>query len=233
VNPSVLVVEDEENIRDLVSYTLLREGYQVTAVSSGEEAMASVMRSRPALILLDVMLPGVDGLHVCRRLRHTVGPSAMAIVMLTAKGEDGDVVAGLNAGANDYITKPFSRNVLLARVRAALRNIGAGDRDSADASGDPPPVRIHNIAIDPRRHVVLVDDRPVDLSATEFRLLQSLSKKPGWVLTRGQILEAVRGDGYAATARAVDVQVLGLRKKLGSAGKYVETVRGVGYRLKE
>ena len=239
VNPSVLVVEDEDAIRELLGHTLREEGYQVTAVASGEEAMASVLRSPPALVLLDIMLPGLDGVQVCRRLRQTAGASAMAIVMLTAKGEDDDVVAGLNAGANDYMTKPFRRKVLLARVRAALRNSGAlrnsaaPDREASDDRGDAPLVRVHNIAIDPARHLVAVDGRPVDLSATEFRLLQILAKKPGWVLTREQILEAVRGDCYAATARAVDVQILGLRKKLGSAGKYVETVRGVGYRLKE
>ncbi len=153
--------------------------------------------------------------------------------MLTAKGEEADVVAGLNAGANDYITKPFSRNVLIARVRAALRNAGS----SADAAAPPPEsdgiLKIHNLVIHPGKHLVLVNERPVELTATEFRVLEALARKPGWVFTRQQILDAVHGDMYAATDRAVDVQIVGLRRKLGPAGKYIQTVRGVGYRFKE
>jgi two-component system phosphate regulon response regulator PhoB len=136
-------------------------------------------------------------------------------------------------GANDYITKPFSRNVLIARVRAVLRNMTPRADAGASPSDSEAMIKIHNMVIHPGRHVVLVDGRPVDLSATEFRVLMVLSRKPGWVYTREQILDAVHGDSYAITNRAVDVQILGLRRRLGTAGEYIETVRGVGYRLKE
>lgn len=233
VNKSVLVVEDEEDIRKLVSYTLLKEGYRVADVASGEEALSSIESQPPDLVLLDLMLPGVDGLTICRRLRSDPRTAGMAIVMLTAKGEEADVVAGLNAGANDYITKPFSRNVLIARVRAALRNMTSSTGIAPEADESEGIVKIHSLIIHPGKHLVLVDDKPVELSATEFRLLQGLARRPGWVFTRQQILDSVHGDTYAATDRAVDVQIVGLRKKLGAAGRYIETVRGVGYRFKE
>ncbi len=230
---SVLVVEDEEDIRKLVSYTLAREGYRVTDVASGEEALSSAESQPPDLVLLDLMLPGVDGLTVCRRLRDRRPTADTAIVMLTAKGEEADVVAGLNAGANDYITKPFSRNVLIARVRAALRNMSPGIESAPEPVEADGILKIHNLVVHSGKHRVLVDEKPIELSATEFRVLQTLARKPGWVFTRQQILDAVHGEIYAVTDRAVDVQIVGLRKKLGAAGSYIETVRGVGYRFKE
>ncbi len=233
VRNSVLVVEDEEDIRSLVSYTLRKEGYQVADVASGEEALASAESRPPDLVLLDLMLPGVDGLTVCRRLRSRPPTAGTAIVMLTAKGEEADIVAGLNAGANDYITKPFSRNVLIARVRAALRNTYSDAGTVREPEVSEGVLRIHNLVIHPGKHLVLVDDQPIELSATEFRVLRALARKPGWVFTRQQILEEVHGDICAVTDRAVDVQIVGLRKRLGPAGRYVETVRGVGYRFKE
>jgi len=152
--------------------------------------------------------------------------------MLTAKGEEGDIVTGLNMGANDYITKPFSRNVLLARMRAVLRHVGLHTQSEEEADGGA-EVRIHNLVIHPGRHQVLVDGQSVELSATEFRLLYALARKPGWVFTRDRILDAVHGDNYVITERAVDVHIVSLRRKLGAAGRYIETVRGVGYRFKE
>ncbi|MGO8752765.1 MAG: response regulator transcription factor [Thermoguttaceae bacterium] len=233
VKRSVLVVEDEEDIRELVSYTLLKEGYQVVTVGSGEDALAIAEAQPPDLILLDLMLPGIDGMVVCQRLRAGTKNAKTPIVMLTAKSEERDIVAGLTIGANDYIAKPFSREVLMARVRAALRNstVPPGSHEQA---GDPEDsIRIHTLMIHVGRHAVLVEGRPVDLSATEFRVLHFLAKRPGWVFTREQILDAVHGDNYAITPRAIDVQIVGLRRKLAEAGKYIETVRGVGYRLKE
>jgi two-component system alkaline phosphatase synthesis response regulator PhoP len=232
VKRSILVVEDEEDIRELVSYTLLKEGYQVASVASGEEALSIAAAKPPDLIVLDLMLPGLDGVTVCQRLRADPKTAGTAIVMLTARGEEADIVGGLNMGADDYITKPFSRNVLLARIRAVLRNTGLrrdGDEGRKDAEGS---IQIHNMVIHPGRHAVLVDDELVELSATEFRLLHFLARKPGWVFSREQILDAVHGDNYAVTARAVDVQIVGLRRRLGAAGRHIETVRGVGYRLK-
>ena len=234
IKQSVLVVEDEEDIRELVSYNLLKEGYQVAGVASGEDALASVESKPPDLILLDLMLPGLDGLSVCRKLKANPQTGTTPVIMLTAKGEEADIVAGLNMGADDYITKPFSPKVLLARVRAVLRRV-ADEHGSADEDADDEDeaTEIHDLMIHPGRHEVLVGGEPVELTATEFKLLHLLVQRPGWVFTRQQILDGVHGDNYAITERAVDVQVVGLRRKLGEAGVYLETVRGVGYRFKE
>ncbi|MCE5269368.1 MAG: response regulator transcription factor [Planctomycetaceae bacterium] len=231
---SVLVVEDDEDIRELVSYNLLKEGYQVASVASGEDALQAVAAKPPDLVLLDLMLPGLDGLTVCRRLKSDPATQHFPVIMLTAKGEEADVVTGLNLGADDYITKPFSPKVLLARIQAVFRR-AAGAALPADIDDDQPPevTESHGLKIHAGRHEVSINGAPVDLTATEFKLLHFLAQRPGWVFTRQQILDAVRGDIYAATDRAVDVQVVGLRRKLGPAGTYIETVRGVGYRFKE
>lgn len=227
--PSVLVVEDEDDIRELVSYNLTREGYQVTGVASGEEALRVIDAQCPDLVLLDIMLPGIDGLQVCRKLKSGANGEAVRIIMLTAKGEESDVVSGLNLGADDYITKPFSPRVLLARVRAVLRRLAEED----DEEDGGKTLQLHNLCIHTGRHEVLVEGEAVDLTSTEFRVLQFLVRRPGWVFTRQQILDGIHGGSYAITDRAVDVQIVGLRKKLGNAGKYIETVRGVGYRFKD
>jgi len=230
---SILVVEDERNIRELVSYNLLKEGYQVAGVATGEQALASIAAGLPDLILLDLMLPGVDGLTVCKKLKESEETQSIPIVMLTAKGEESDVVAGLNLGADDYITKPFSPKVLIARIAAVLRRAAnEAVEDNGDSTGLK-PLEIHDLSIHPGRHEVLLQGAPIDLTSTEFNVLMFLAKKPGWVFTREQILDGVHGENYAITDRAVDVQIVGLRKKLGDAGKYIETVRGVGYRFRE
>jgi two-component system phosphate regulon response regulator PhoB len=233
VKQSVLVVEDEEDIRELISYNLLKEGYQVAGVASGEDALKAIEVKAPDLILLDIMLPGLDGLKVCRSLKSNPMFDAIPIIMLTAKGEEPDIVAGLNMGADDYITKPFSPKVLLARMQAVLRRAEAG-RDAFDEDEEEcETVERRDLVIHLGRHEVSVCGEAVDLTATEFKLLHFLSQRPGWVFTRQQILDGVHGDNYAITDRAVDVQIVGLRRKLGSAGAYIETVRGVGYRFKE
>ena len=232
VRQSVLVVEDEEDIRELVSYNLLKEGYQVAGVASGEDALTAVADKTPDLVLLDIMLPGLDGLSVCRRLKGDPRFASIPIIMLTAKGEEPDVVSGLNMGADDYVTKPFSPKVLLARVQAVLRRAeSATDQPAEDQSLEV--VETGELTIHLGRHEVSVAGQPVDLTATEFKLLHFLAKRPGWVFTRQQILDGVHGDNYAITDRAVDVQIVGLRRKLGGAGASIETVRGVGYRFKE
>ena len=235
IKQSVLVVEDEEDIRELVSYNLLKEGYQVAGVASGEEALAAIESKPPDLVLLDLMLPGLDGLSVCRKLKGSPQTETTPVIMLTAKGEEADIVAGLNMGADDYVTKPFSPKVLLARIRAVLRRAAEEQQPEADYEDveDEEAIEIHDLMIHPGRHEVLVRGKPVELTATEFKLLYLLVQRPGWVFTRQQILDGVHGDNYAITERAVDVQVVGLRRKLGSAGGYLETVRGVGYRFKE
>ena len=236
IKQSVLVVEDEEDIRELVSYNLLKEGYQVAGVASGEDALAAIASKPPDLVLLDLMLPGLDGLSVCRKLKADPQTDSIPVVLLTAKGEEADIVVGLNMGADDYITKPFSPKVLLARLRAVLRRAGTQPGSSAEeeeAEEGAEIVEIRDLMIHPGRHEVFVRGGPVELTATEFKLLHFLAQRPGWVFTRQQILDGVHGDNYAITDRAVDVQVVGLRKKLGAAGSYIETVRGVGYRFKE
>jgi len=223
---SILAVEDDEDILELLRYNLAKEGYRVTAVTTGEEGLRLAHSTTPDLILLDLMLPGVDGLEVCRSLKMDAKTRLAPIIMLTAKGEEADIVTGLELGAEDYITKPFSTRVLLARVRTVLR------RRRTAPPGEDTVLKILDLVIDPGRHEVLVQGQPVDLTATEFRLLHLLARRPGWVLTRAHIVEGIHGDDYPVTDRAVDVKIVALRKKLGPAAQYVETVRGVGYRFK-
>ena len=226
-NENILVVEDEEDILELLRYNLTKEGFRVTGVTSGEEALRTAKTLLPDLVLLDLMLPGVDGLEICRLLKQDDKTRHVPVVMVTAKGEEADIVTGLELGADDYITKPFSPRVLLARLRSVLR------RRTRSVPGEADPVSIHGIFIHPGRHEVAVDGQVVDLTATEFRLLHLLARRPGWVFTRSQIVQEVHGDDYPVSDRSVDVQVVGLRKKLGPAGQFVDTVRGVGYRLRE
>ena len=224
----ILAIEDEEDILALVHYNLAKEGFKVTCAASGEEGLQAARRGRPDLILLDLMLPGLDGLEVCRALRRHDETASVPIVMLTAKGEEADIIAGLELGADDYVTKPFSPRVLISRLRAVLRRQARGAEPEAAA-----PLQFENLVIHPGRNEVLVQGEPVELTFTEFRVLHFLASRPGWVFTRYQIVNAVRGDDYAVTDRAVDVQIVGLRKKLGACGRYIETVRGVGYRFKD
>jgi two-component system alkaline phosphatase synthesis response regulator PhoP len=177
--------------------------------------------------LLDLMLPGVDGLEVCKTLKRDAKTEHIPIIMMTAKGEESDVVAGLELGADDYITKPFSPKVLIARVRAVLR------RKTRETTDETATVKVHELMIHPGRHEVLVKNKPVPLTLTEFRILHLLARRPGWAFTRYQIVEGIQGDPRTVTDRSVDVQIVGLRKKLGAAGQWIETVRGVGYRFKE
>ncbi len=223
----ILVVEDEEDILALVHYNLAKEGYEVVCVTSGEDGIDAARERSPDVIVLDLMLPGIDGLEVCRTLKRGEKTRRIPILMLTARGEEADIVTGLELGADDYVTKPFSPRVLVSRIRAVLRRFSEGLEDNESAV-----LRFEDLLIHPGRNEVLVRDRPVDLTYTEFHVLHYLASRLGWVFTRDQIVSAVRGDGYAVTDRAVDVQIVGLRKKLGPCGKYVETVRGVGYRFR-
>ena len=223
---TILVVDDEEDIRELVALNLDREGYKVLTCETGEQALAVARSKTPDLVVLDLMLPGIDGLEVCKRLKADPGLRHIPVVMLTAKGEESDIVAGLELGADDYITKPFSGKVLVARVRRLLRKV-------SEAADEKSLVKIHGLVIDPGRHEVTLDDKPVSLTLTEFNILHTLARRPGLVFTRYQIVDAIHGDDYLVTDRAVDVQIVALRRKLGSCGKLIETVRGVGYRFKD
>jgi two-component system phosphate regulon response regulator PhoB len=223
----ILVVDDEEDILELVRFHLAREGYQLTLAATGEEALKKAKLETFDLVVLDLMLPGLDGLEVAKALKADARTKGVPVVMLTAKSEDADVVTGLEIGADDYIAKPFSPRVLTARVKAVLR------RRSKAALDDTKVITIHELEIHPGRRAVLAGGKALELTYTEFQLLTVLARRPGWVFTRSQIVDSVRGSDYPVTDRSVDVQVVGLRKKLGAYGKYIETVRGVGYRFKE
>jgi two-component system phosphate regulon response regulator PhoB len=221
----ILVIEDEEDIQELLAYNLTREGYRVICYESGEEGLEITKTESPDLIVLDLMLPGMEGLEVCRQLKADVQTRRIPVIILTARGEEEDIIAGFEAGADDYVTKPFSPRVLSARVGANLRRkaILAPETDTV--------LRYYELTIHPGRHAVKVMDEPVNLTHTEFRILHYLMSRPGWVFTRNQIVRAVHGEDYPVTGRSVDVQIAALRKKLGAAGAHIQTVRGVGYKL--
>jgi two-component system phosphate regulon response regulator PhoB len=226
VKERILVVEDEEDILELVNYNLTKEGYRAECVTSGEDALRKVKERIYNLIVLDLMLPGVDGLEVCKILKNDSQTAHIPIIMLTAKSEESDIVLGLEFGADDYITKPFSPRVLIARIRAALR------RKKKEEQEDVSVMTIDDLQIHPTRYEVFVKGQEVKLTTTEFGILVCLARRPGWVFTRYQIIDAVKGEDYIVTDRAVDVQIVSLRKKLGPLGHLIETVRGVGYRFK-
>jgi two-component system alkaline phosphatase synthesis response regulator PhoP len=221
---TIFVVDDEEDIRELVALNLGREGYKVIGLETGEQALKLARSQPPDLIVLDLMLPGMDGLEVCRTIKGDPHTQQIPIVMLTAKGEEADIVTGLELGADDYMTKPFSGKVLVARVRRILRR-------KTEEADEEEVTRIHGLTIDPARHEVLVKDKAVELTPTEFNILRTLALRPGRVFTRYQIVDSIHGDNYLVTDRAIDVQIVSLRKKLGPCAKYIETVRGVGYRF--
>ncbi len=226
-NEKIVVIDDEENILELVSYNLTRDGYAVTGVTTGEDALKKVRTIRPDLVVLDLMLPGMDGFEVCKILKNDPKTAHIPVIMLTAKGEEADIVTGLELGADDYIVKPFSPKVLIARVRAVLR------RKATEPIGESDVIQMKDLVIHPGRREVLMKGKPVSLTSTEFRMLHYLARRPGWVFTRQQIIDTARGDEYPVTDRSVDVHIVGLRKKLGALGELIETVRGVGYRFKE
>lgn len=221
----VLVVDDEPDLLELVHYNLTKAGYDVACVMSGAEALSHARMHTPDLILLDVLLPDVDGLEVCQALRRNPQTGTIPIVMLTARSEDADIVAGLEIGADDYLTKPFSPRVLLARIKAVLR------RQQTDARAEATVV-YDDVVIHPGRYEVRAGEQLVQLTPTEFHILHFLARRPGWVFTRYQIVDAVRGEDAEVTERSVDVHVAAIRRKLGPYRDLVETLRGVGYRFK-
>jgi DNA-binding response OmpR family regulator len=218
---SILVVDDERNIVELVRLYLEKEGFSVTSAADGEQALVQYERTSPDLVVLDLMLPKLDGFEVCRELRRR---GDVPILMLTARSEDVDAIVGLELGADDYVTKPFNPRALVARVKAILR------RTDATAKGGR-PISVGNLRIDPRRREAYVDERRLDLRAREFDLLAALARDPGVVLSRDSLLEDVWGTDFPGETRTVDVHVAAVRKKLGDDGPQVETVRGIGYRL--
>jgi two-component system phosphate regulon response regulator PhoB len=224
---TVLVVDDEKDLVELISYDLKRNGYDVLAAYDGNAALDLAMRELPDLIVLDLMLPGIDGTEVARRLKGDSRTAGVPIIMLTAKAEETDVVVGLTLGADDYVTKPFSKKILLARVNTVLR------RSEPAAAAEGTVLRAGPLSIDTSKHEVLVDGEPVRLTLTEFKLLAALVAARGRVLTRDQLMDKAMGTDVFVTDRAIDVHITAIRKKLGPANWLVHTVRGVGYRLQE
>jgi two-component system phosphate regulon response regulator PhoB len=238
---TILVIEDDPEIRELLSFSLGKEGWTVVAAEDGEGGLAKLPSANPDCVVLDIMLPGMDGLEVLKALKAEPARKRLPVIMTTAKGEEADVVAGLELGAEDYVVKPYSPRVLVARIRAALRrSYESQDRPSGgDAKGTggraagEAALAVGDIRLDPAKHEVRVEGRKVELSATEFAILELLIRNPGWVFSRSRIIDSVKGRDYPVTDRAVDVQILSLRRKLGERGEDIETVRGVGYRLKD
>jgi len=223
----VLIVEDEEDIARLIQLHLTREGFETRVAGSGRAAIEAMEEKRPAMVLLDIMLPDLDGLEVCRRMKSDAALGRVPIVMVTARGEESEIVEGLELGADDYVTKPFSPRVLMARVRAVFR------RRREEESGRRFVVCEGALVIDDDRHKVWVDGEHIDLTVTQYGILRFLAQQPGFVRTRRQIVGSVWGQGAVLSSRAVDVHVAALRQRLGERGNVIETIRGVGYRLTE
>ena len=222
----ITIIEDEEDIRHLLFYNLEKEGYSVSGYESGEDGLAGVRENMPDLVLLDLMLPGIDGMEVCRKLKQDATTRDIPVIIISAKGEETDIISGLELGADDYLSKPFSTKILLARIRTVLRRVALSLPDKEDI------IEVDDLLMDPKKFTATLAGETIELTAGDFRLLHFLASHRGWVFTRYQIVDAVRGEGYVVTERAIDVQVAGLRKKLGDYGSYIETVRGVGYRFR-
>ena len=222
---TLLVIEDDPDIVELLRYNLEREGFRVLVATDGEHGLADAARHQPDLVLLDLMLPGLDGLEVCRRLRAQDGTRGIPVLVLTAKGEEADIVVGLEMGADDYLTKPFSPRELLARVRALLRRAQRTDDEPGKTR-----IEMHGLVLDVTRHEVLNQGSPVPLTRAEFRLLWTLAQRPGRVYSRNELVDEITAGEALIVDRNVDVHISALRKKLGEAGKLIATVRGVGYK---
>jgi two-component system phosphate regulon response regulator PhoB len=224
--PRILIVEDETSLTEVLTYNFQREGYEVLISHDGREGLRKAQNLLPDLIILDLMLPGMSGLDVCRELRATPSTTAIPVIMLTAKSEETDQVVGFAMGADDYVTKPFSVKVLLHRIKVLLRR-GSAPEASAEI------IEVGGIRIDKRSHRVSLNDVPLQLTPTEFRLLETLIRQPGRAFSRHDLMESAIGDSAIVLERTIDVHIKSLRRKLGEDGQRIETVRGVGYRFRE
>ena len=229
----ILIVEDESDIADLIRFHVEHEGFTSEIAPTGRAAIEAVERAAPALIVLDLMLPDVGGLEICSRVRNAEKTRDVPVLILSAKGEDGDIVAGLELGADDYVVKPFSPQVLMARVRTLLRRRHNNKGTVSASSQNRIALFDEKLVIDTDRHEVIVENKTLSLTTTEFGILRYLAQSPGFVRTRDRILAAVRGDEVVLTRRTVDVHVTALRRKLGGLGSRIQTVRGVGYRFSD
>ncbi|MDR2186162.1 MAG: response regulator transcription factor [Treponema sp.] len=227
---SILIIEDDPEIQELLALAFAPEGWKLLAAQSGEEGLTLLREKAPDCILLDIMLPGMDGLRVLKKIKADPAAGKIPVIMTTAKSEDPDIIAGLELGADDYVVKPYSPRVLIARIRTALRRQEEkAEEETAEVRGI---LRQGKLSLDDARHEVLYDGNRLDLSATEFSLLKHFLSNPDRVFSRTKIIAAIHGSDYPVTDRSVDVQILALRKKLGGAGDMIETIRGVGYRLR-
>jgi DNA-binding response OmpR family regulator len=222
----IVIIEDEPDILEVLSYNLKREGYEVTTASDGVRGLALIKRETPDLVLLDLMLPGMDGVEICGTIKKDLQTQGTLIIMVTAKGEESDIVLGLGVGADDYITKPFSPKELIARVKAVLRRGVLVDKEAVKDR-----IEIGDLTIDSVKYKVCIADREVKLTATEFRLLHYLASNPGRVFSREQLLNRALGDDVVIVDRNIDVHIRGIRKKLDVDPPLIETIRGVGYRM--
>ena len=222
----ILIIEDEKDIAELLEYNLGVGGYYTYVANNGETGLKVARKQNPDLILLDLMLPGIQGLDVCRIIKTDEDTKNIPIVMLTALGQEENIVKGLESGADDYITKPFSFKILLARIKSVLRR---GKLEEQDLNKE---IKIFDVTIKPRTREVIISNAFIELTFTEFQILHLLSSHPGWVFTRYQIIDKIRGDNYSVTDRSIDFQIVGLRKKMGESGSLIQTIRGVGYRFK-
>jgi phosphate regulon transcriptional regulator PhoB len=221
----ILIVEDDEDIAEMITYNLKKEGYRISSVHNGEDALNLLKSDLPDMIILDLMLPKIDGLEVCRNIRRDQNTAGVPVIMLTARCQEADKIAGLELGADDYVTKPFSPGELIARIRAILRRAVKLHADEAISSGE--------LLIDAAKYKVTISGLAVNLTATEFKLLEYMARRPGEVLTRDKILNDVFGYEHSIYDRTVDTHIKTLRKKLDKARDYIETIRGVGYRFRE
>jgi len=224
---AILIIEDDPDIQELLSHSMSGEGWKILQAKNGEEGLKILRSKKVNCILLDIMLPGMDGLKVLKKIKEIEQCANVPVIMTTAKGEEADIVSGLELGADDYVVKPYSPKVLIARIRAGLRR-----QEESGASAAATIWQQGEIKLDAARHTAFCGDRQLDLFATEFSLLKHFLSNPEIVFSRNQIIAAVHGPDYPVTDRSVDVQILGLRKKLGEAGDMIETIRGVGYRLR-
>lgn len=224
----IAVIEDEADILEVIEYNLIREGYQVVSSRDGVEGLRLIRREAPNLVILDLMLPGLEGLEVCRKLKADTVTALIPIIMVTAKGEESDIVLGLGVGADDYVTKPFSPKELVARIKAVLRRGVRTEFPDTETR-----IVCGHVTIDAGRHETRVDDEQVVLTATEFRLLHFLASHPGRVFTRDHLLTRAIADGATVIERNIDVHIRSVRGKLGKYRNMIETIRGVGYRFKD
>lgn len=222
----ILIIEDERDIADLLQFNLEQDQYSISVARNGEQGLEIAKNKKPDLILLDLMLPGIHGLDVCRILKTKKNLEKISIIMLTALGQEENIVKGLEAGADDYISKPFSFKILLARIKSVLRR---GDYKKTEPEK---PIVIHGLKIIPEKREASIEEKKLDLTYTEFQILYLLASHPGWVFTRYQIIEKIRGENSSITDRSIDFQIVGLRKKIGNSGNLIQTIRGVGYRFK-